>query len=109
MLVWSGPGQNRRGPPAMNSFDLNYVIASLPALLDGLAMTVIVSAISISLATLIGIAGASFRIFETPVLSSMMRGYVEFIRNTPLLVQIFFIFFGLPSIGFKLSPFGPAF
>ncbi len=89
----------------MNRFDLNYVIASLPALLDGLAMTVIVSVISISLATLIGIAGASFRIFETPVLSSMMRGYVEFIRNTPLLVQIFFIFFGLPSIGFKLSPF----
>ncbi len=89
----------------MNSFDLNYVIASLPALLGGLAMTVIVSLISISLATLIGIAGASFCIFETPVLSPVMRGYVEFIRNTPLLVQIFFIFFGLPSIGFKLSPF----
>src|SRR5919197_4703142 len=86
-------------------FDVDYIIASVPALLDGLAMTMLVSAISISLAVLIGIAGASFRIFATPILSPLVRGYVEFIRNTPLLVQIFFIFFGLPSVGFKLSPF----
>ena len=67
-LARTGPEPSR--PACHESFDLNYVIASLPALLDGLAMTIIVSAISISLATLIGIAGASFRIFETPVLSS---------------------------------------
>jgi polar amino acid transport system permease protein len=88
-----------------HQFDLDYVAESVPALLDGLVVTVMVSSISIALAILIGIAGASCRLFETPVLSPLMRGYVEFIRNTPLLVQIFFIFFGLPSIGFQLSPF----
>lgn len=86
-------------------FDIDYIVASGPALLGGLVITVLVSSISIALAILIGVAGASFRIFETPVLSPLMRAYVAFIRNTPLLVQIFFIFFGLPSIGFRLSPF----
>ena len=86
-------------------FDVDYVIASIPALLDGLVMTVVVSSISMVLAILIGLIGASFRIFETPVLSPLMRGYVEFIRNTPLLVQIFFIFFGLPSIGVSIPLF----
>ncbi len=88
-----------------HSFDVAYLVASLPALMGGLAMTLIVSSISIVLATAIGIAGASVRIFVTPVAASLAHGYVEFIRNTPLLVQIFFIFFGLPAIGLKLSVF----
>ena len=88
-----------------HSFDVAYIIASIPALLDGLLMTVIVSAISIALSVLIGVAGATARIFNTPILSKLASGYVEFIRNTPLLVQIFFIFFGLPAIGMKMSVF----
>jgi len=87
------------------NFDVAYIIASLPALLEGLRMTIIVSAISITLAIVIGVVGASVRIFNTPILSLVARGYVEFIRNTPLLVQIFFIFFGLPALGLKLSVF----
>jgi polar amino acid transport system permease protein len=87
------------------SFDVAYIVASIPALLDGLRMTVIVSAISIVVATMIGIAGASARIFNTPILAPLASGYVAFIRNTPLLVQIFFIFFGLPTLGLKLSVF----
>src|SRR5262245_66400831 len=87
------------------NFDVAYIIASLPALLEGMRMTIIVSAISITLAIFIGVAGASARIFNTPILSVLARGYVEFVRNTPLLVQIFFIFFGLPAFGFKLYVF----
>ena len=87
------------------NFDVAYIIASLPALLEGMRMTIIVSAISITLAIAIGVAGASVRIFNTPILSLIARAYVEFIRNTPLLVQIFFIFFGLPALGLKLSVF----
>jgi len=88
-----------------HNFDIAYIIASLPALLEGLRMTIIVSAISITLAIAIGIVGASVRIFNTPIFSPLARGYVEFVRNTPLLVQIFFIFFGLPALGLKLSVF----
>jgi polar amino acid transport system permease protein len=68
-------------------------------------MTIIVSLISITLAIAIGVAGAAVRVFNTPVLALLARGYVDFIRNTPLLVQIFFIFFGLPALGLKLSVF----
>jgi polar amino acid transport system permease protein len=88
-----------------HSFDVDYIIAAMPSLMSGLLMTVIVSLMSISLAILIGIAGASARIFNTPFAAPLAKGYVEFIRNTPLLVQIFFIFFGLPSLGLKLSVF----
>ncbi|MEO8134644.1 MAG: amino acid ABC transporter permease [Betaproteobacteria bacterium] len=86
-------------------FDVDYVIASLPDLINGLGMTVLVSLISIALSVAIGVVGAALRVLRTPVFDPLIRGYVEFIRNTPLLVQTFFIFFGLPSIGLKLPLF----
>jgi polar amino acid transport system permease protein len=86
-------------------FDLGYIWTNTPALLDGLVVTVEVSAISILIAVAIGIIGAAVRVLEVPVLSQLVSFYVGFIRNTPLLVQIFFIFFGLPAIGFGLPIF----
>lgn len=86
-------------------FDVAYLIAAMPDLMVGLGMTVLVSLISIVLAAVIGLAGAALRVIRAPVFDPAIRGYVEFIRNTPLLVQIFFIFFGLPQLGLKLSLF----
>ncbi|MEN3378808.1 MAG: polar amino acid transport system permease protein, partial [Hyphomicrobiales bacterium] len=86
-------------------FDLGYIWTNTPALLDGLVVTVEVSAISMLIAVAIGIIGAAVRVLEVPVLSQLVSFYVGFIRNTPLLVQIFFIFFGLPAIGFGLPIF----
>lgn len=84
-------------------FDWNYIWANIPDLLRGLLMTVEVSSVSILLAVAIGILGASVRVLGIPVLSQLVMFYVSFIRNTPLLAQIFFIFYGLPAIGFGLS------
>ena len=50
-------------------------------------------------------AGCAIRIFRVPVLSQIVTGYVELMRNTPILVQLFFIFYGLPAIGCGLSLF----
>lgn len=86
-------------------FDFGYILAQGPALIEGLWMTVLVSLISIVLAAGIGVAGAAARVFRVPVLAQFFAGYVEFIRNTPLLAQLFFIFYGLPSIGMGLSVF----
>ena len=86
-------------------FDVAYLMAQWPALMRGLAMTVQVSAISIALSVAIGILGAACRVLHIPLLSPLVAAYVEFIRNTPLLVQLFFIFFGLPTVGVKLSIF----
>jgi polar amino acid transport system permease protein len=87
-------------------FDWGYIWANGPALLRGLEMTLQVSLISIVLAVAIGIVGASIRVLGIPVLSQLVAFYVSLIRNTPLLAQIFFIFYGLPAVGLGLSIYG---
>jgi polar amino acid transport system permease protein len=86
-------------------FDFNYLLAQWPALLDGVLMTLRVSLLSIACALLIGVVGGAVRAFRVPVLSQIVVLYVELIRNTPILVQLFFIFYGLPAIGMELSLF----
>jgi polar amino acid transport system permease protein len=86
-------------------FDFNYLAAQWPALLDGVLMTLRVSLLAIGASLLIGILGGAVRSFRIPVLSQVVVVYVELIRNTPILVQLFFIFYGLPAIGLELSLF----
>jgi polar amino acid transport system permease protein len=85
------------------TFEWGYLVAQWPALLDGLLLTIQVTVLSIVLSLIIGLLGAASRQFNLPVLSPLVAGYVELIRNTPILVQLFFIFYGLPSIGLSLS------
>lgn len=86
-------------------FDLDYLVRQLPALQRGLLLTIQVSAIAILISLLVGVVGASIRVLRIPGLTQLVAFYVEFIRNTPLLVQIFFVFFGLPALGLTLSLF----
>jgi len=86
-------------------FDVHYIYAQLPALARGLLVTLEVSGISIVISILAGMAGAAIKTMRVPLLTPLLNGYVEFIRNTPLLAQMFFIYFGLPSIGLSLSLF----
>lgn len=66
-------------------------------------VTLQISILSIALAVLVGLLGSIFRLTNTPILSQLTAAYVSLIRNTPLLVQLFFIFYGLASIGMGLS------
>lgn len=86
-------------------FDIDYLVAQWPALLDGVLMTLRVASLAILLSLLIGVLGAAVRVMKVPVLNQAVVGYVELIRNTPILVQLFFIFYGLPAIGLELSLF----
>lgn len=86
-------------------FDVAYLTAQGPALMRGLWLTVQVSALSIVLSVIVGMLGAAVRVLQVPVLDKLVVGYVEFIRNTPLLAQLFFIFYGLPGLGLRLSLF----
>ncbi|MFK3795793.1 amino acid ABC transporter permease [Pseudomonas sp. NPDC088444] len=86
-------------------FDFNYLLAQWPALLDGVLMTLRVSLLAIGCSLLIGVLGGAVRAFRIPLLSQIVVLYVELIRNTPILVQLFFIFYGLPAIGMELSLF----
>ncbi|MEX2520047.1 MAG: amino acid ABC transporter permease [Paracoccaceae bacterium] len=87
------------------NFSFPYIWGATPDLLDGLWMTLLVSLISIAFSVLIGAFCASMRMFRVPVLSQIATAYVHFIRSTPLLVQIYFIFYGLASFGLGLSGF----
>ena len=75
----------------------------------GLLNTLLVSVIGIFFATIIGFLVALGRLSPNWLLSRISGGYVELIRNTPFIVQLFFIFFGLPAMGLKLSETTAAF
>jgi polar amino acid transport system permease protein len=88
----------------MIEFDFGVVLAEWPMLLRGAGMTVMLTAISAVLGVAIGIGGAWARSFGPGWLRAVVGTYVEAVRNTPFIVQLFFIFFGLPAAGVKLSP-----
>lgn len=73
-------------------------------LLRGAAFTAGLTAIAATLGLMLGIGCAWARAWGSGVLRSVVGVYVELIRNTPFIVQLFFIFFGLPSLGLRLSP-----
>ena len=79
------------------------VFAAWEFLLDGLLTTIILSVATMVGGLIIGIAGAAARVYGGPLLLSFAAAYVEIIRNTPLLVQLFLIFFGLPALGLRLE------
>jgi polar amino acid transport system permease protein len=87
-------------------FDIHYLLHQWPALLKGVWVTLNVSIVAIILSLLIGLLGATVRYFKLRWASPLIAGYVEFIRNTPLLGQMFFIYYGLPGLGVPMSLYG---
>lgn len=84
--------------------DFRVVLAEWPMLLTGMLWSLGLTAVSATAGLSIGIAGAWAR-SEGPAAARWAVGaYVEMIRNTPFIVQLFFIFFGLPAVGVRLSP-----
>ncbi|MBR0718203.1 amino acid ABC transporter permease [Bradyrhizobium liaoningense] len=72
-------------------------------LLKGLVFTILLTIVSTVAGTALGTLGASARTFGPRWLDRLTGAYVEVIRNTPFIVQLFFIFFGLPAAGIKLN------
>ncbi len=80
----------------------------LPNLLRGAAMTVVLSVLSMALAIALGIALAVLRLSGQGPGRVASAAYVEIYRGTPLLVQLFILYYGLPNIGIAFSPFSAA-
>ncbi len=85
------------------TFRFTPVIVRIDQLFAGLATTLWLSAAAIALGFLVGIAGALASRSRAKALRGAALAYVEAIRNTPLLAQLFFIYFGLPAIGLRLD------
>ena len=90
------------------SFDWSAIWDNRGALAEGLWRTIQVSVIGIVFATAIGLVLGAIRAYRIPVLSQLGGVYVEIIRNTPILVQIFMLFYALPQIGIRLDAFTTA-
>jgi polar amino acid transport system permease protein len=88
--------------------DWSYFSTYGGELFDALGRTLLVSAIAVVGAFVIGLVLGAARAHRIPVVSQLAAVYVEVIRNTPILVQIFFVFFGLPSAGITLDAFTTA-
>jgi polar amino acid transport system permease protein len=86
------------------SLDFAAVLAQWPLLAKGVAWTLGLTAISAVVGLAVGVACAWARHAGPRWLRVIVGVYVELIRNTPFIVQLFFIFFGLPAAGVKLSP-----
>jgi polar amino acid transport system permease protein len=86
------------------AFDFFSVLNQWPLLLKGVAWTVALSLLAAVVGVVVGIACAWARTHGAGWLKALVGAYVELIRNTPFIVQLFFIFFGLPAAGIKLSP-----
>lgn len=71
-------------------------------ILGGAPITVLLSVVSIVFATALAIVGALGRLSRNPYLNGLASLYVSFVRGTPLLVQIFLIYFALPQVGIRL-------
>ncbi len=84
--------------------DFPSVLVEWPMLLKGTAMTLGLTVVSALLGCTVGVACAWARSQGPHALRWLVGAYVELIRNTPFIVQLFFIFFGLPNLGVKLSP-----
>ena len=85
------------------TFQFRDVFAAWPFLLQGLWTTIVLSLVTMALGLVIGVAGAAARLYGPGPLRAAVATYVEIIRNTPLLVQLFIVFFGLPSIGLRFD------
>ena len=87
------------------AFDWSFVTDNGDELLAGLRRTLEVSAIAIAGAFAIGLVLGAARAHRVPVVSQVAAVYVEIIRNTPILVQIFFLYYGLPQIDVFLDAY----
>jgi polar amino acid transport system permease protein len=84
--------------------NLDVMISYLPLYKDALFLTMRVGWKGVVIAVLIGLIGSAILHFEIPIAKTVVSAYIQLFRNTPLLVQLFFIYFALPKIGVCISP-----
>lgn len=82
-----------------------YTLKILPQILDALKITISATFVAFAVALIVGLILTLARRSKFRPLSLLAHGFVEFVRNTPLLVQLYFIFYVLPEHGLSLSPF----
>ena len=86
----------------LDNFNFRVIFEYLPLFLTGLKYTIIIALVSLFLALIVGIVACACRISSFKLLKYPVIAYIEIIRSTPLLVQIYFFYFGLPTLGIRV-------
>ena len=89
----------------MFSLDWQYIQSVLPQFYAATLMTLKISFIGIVFSILIGLICSIISTYQVRILNKIVKVYIEVSRNTPLLIQLFFLYYGLPKIGIKLDGF----
>lgn len=84
-------------------FEIGAVLQQWDRLAEGAVFTLVITAVSITVGTLIGTLGAVASVYGGSQVKRVTAMYVEAIRNTPFLIQLFIVFFGLPTIGVQVD------
>lgn len=87
---------------------MQSILDALPFLLDGARVTLLLSAASLAVGLILGLLAALARLSRMGLLRVFAQGYVDVIRGTPLLVQLFIIYYGLPEFGIQIDAFPAA-
>lgn len=80
------------------AFDITLAWEFLPTLVPYLGITLQILVCSLTIGAVIGICAACIRLFRLPILTEVVIVYVSFIRGTPILIQLFLIFYGIPAV-----------
>lgn len=83
--------------------DILFIKTHIPMYIEASKLTIYIAFLGIVLSAVVGLFCSMVRYFKVPVLGRAAAGYVELSRNTPLLIQLFFLYFGLPKAGIVLS------
>jgi polar amino acid transport system permease protein len=86
----------------LEGFNFRIIWEYMPFFLEGVRNTFLISLVSLFLALIAGIIACACRLSKWKVLRGLAIFYIESIRTTPLLVQIYFFYFGLPTLGFRI-------
>lgn len=85
--------------------DTNIMISYLPLYIEALKLTVSIGILGVIFSIIIGLFCSIIQFYKILILTKLVNIYIELSRNTPLLVQLFFIFYGLPKIGIPTNPY----
>jgi polar amino acid transport system permease protein len=83
--------------------DLGFIQQVIPQYIEAAKLTLRLGIIGIITSLILGIVCSMIRYYKVPVLKRIVGIYVELSRNTPLLIQLFFLYYGLPKLGIKIS------
>jgi polar amino acid transport system substrate-binding protein len=96
--VASGQGQRAAGPAAARSSALQTALAYLPGLFGAALVTLLLSCLAMALAVAAGVGIATGRIYGAAPVRALFTGYVELVRGTPVLLQLFVLYYGLAAV-----------